>query len=68
MFHVIERYFFISDVEERQISRKRPIGPGSEIVTKHDAIVCGRKNAKNVANVSIMMMKIYSDDNTSSEL
>ena len=44
---VIGIYF----LDERIITKKRPIGPGSDVVTKHDAIVCGRRNTKNVENV-----------------
>eukprot|EP00795_Rhopilema_esculentum_P008544 gene8544-14545_t len=36
--------------DERTVTKKRPVGPGSDMVTKHDAIVCGRKNAKHVEN------------------
>lgn len=41
---------FFEEDNERSVTRKRPIGPGANIVTKHDAIVCGRKNTKNIEN------------------
>ena len=43
--------YMFGSLDERIVSKKRPIGPGSDVVTKHDAIVCGRKNTKNVENV-----------------
>jgi len=39
-----------SPSDGRIVTKKRPIGPGSDVVTKHDAIVCGRRNTKHVEN------------------
>ena len=44
----------LDDNEGRKVTSKRQSGPGSQIVTKHDAIICGRRNARNVENVSAM--------------
>ena len=47
---------FFAEDNERSVTRKRPIGPGANIVTKHDAIVCGRKNTKNIENVCALVV------------
>ncbi len=34
----------------RQVTSRNAMGPGKDIITKHDATVCGRKNTKFVEN------------------
>ena len=46
--------FFLPEESCSQVTSKRRAGPGKEIITKHDAQICSKKNAENVERVRVL--------------